>query len=1145
MKNLFLLFALLWPLFASAQGIHKEETDYYNSLGIDADTWALTNVADPKPASNRAACTLNKMVYGWHPYWSNGLEVNYDWSLLSHFCYFSYEVDAATGSATSTHAFSTTTSVTTALANGVKVNLCVTLFSGHSTFLTNAIAKQNLIDNLINLISTRGAHGVNIDFEGLPLSQKTNFTNFMNDLASQMHTAIPGSEVSSVLYAVDWNDVIDVAAMTNVDYFVIMGYDYYWTGSSTAGPNDPLYHFSSSYNYTLSKSITNYLDLGLSPSKLVLGLPYYGREWAVASSGIPSSTTGTGVSRTFDYVKNNTSGNYSAANRHFDNESYSAYYEFNSGGLKQCFISEQYEMEKRLDLINKRGIAGMGIWALGYDDGYTDFWDAIANKMTDCAVDLCSDTLFDMGGGPNKAYYDNEDYTYTIAPVGASAITVNFSAFNLEPGYDFLYVYDGGNTSAAQFPGSPFTGTTIPAALNSSTGAITFRFTSDGSTISSGFKATYQCFADNTSPTTTASVTGAWQTGDFTVNFTDTDDSGGSGISQRFYQALDYDGVEWRGNNAKGFFNDNFQLTVHPEWTSVTGSFVINTNHLYQTSETDANTNLYANLVQDNSHAYLYHWQMNQDGTGTNRRAGLHFFCDNPALPNRGNSYFVYFRVDSDKCQIYEVNGDVFTLQTDDPAIINPGVFYDCKVFFDPSTGQIKVYLDDVLVSEWTDPSPLANGNSISVRTGNTSAFYDDLKVYQLRIASESISIGTSADMVRYQNYGPGQNSCRIVSLVNDLAGNWSNPASTNVNIDWTNPASITVMDTLGADIDAQTDSSKLSGEWTASTDAHSDIDSYWYSVGNTPGDSSIIGWTNNLLVTNFTMTGLSLNYGQTYYINVRVRNGAGLIAQFSSDGITIVSPTTEPVCAFTLPSSGICSSDSIMLTNSTIGANAYLWSGAGVIFSDVNDQYPYVSFPASGSYTIQLVATGPGGDDTLVQSFSVTLFDPAVASFSVSNDTVNLPFAFVACTNSSLNATSYSWSFGDGNVSSDTDPWNNYTSPGNYQLILVASNGVCPNDTLVDTIVVELPLDLNETSNHSDFEIFPNPMSGFCQFTASKPVTGMELVDMQGRVVVSQKYFVPGIFGTFDFSSIAPATYIISFVFNDKSKANCRIIKN
>jgi alkylhydroperoxidase family enzyme len=47
----------------------------------------------------------------------------------------------------------------------------------------------------------------------------------------------------------------------------------------------------------------------------------------------------------------------------------------------------------------------------------------------------------------------------------------------------------------------------------------------------------------------------------------------------------------------------------------------------------------------------------------------MHFFCSDPTLPNRGNSYFVYLREETDKVQIYKVTNDVFSKS--DLAIIN------------------------------------------------------------------------------------------------------------------------------------------------------------------------------------------------------------------------------------------------------------------------------------------------------------------------------------------------------------------------------------------------------------------------------------------------------------------------------------------
>ncbi|MEN9400458.1 MAG: hypothetical protein RL632_1561 [Bacteroidota bacterium] len=485
-----------FSLFSSvfSQSIHQEELERYNATGKTMASDYEKKVAREALPEDKLDCQLDYTVYGWHPYWMGSAYTNYRWDLLSHLCFFSYEVDAASGNPISTHGWSTSAAVNTALVQGVKVTLCVTLFSGHSTFLTNATSKQNLITQLITLISARGANGVNIDFEGIPSSQATNFANFMVDLANQMHAAIPGSEVSTVLYAVDWNSVFNFSIMEpEVDQYVVMGYDYYYTNSATAGPEDPLYHFGTSYNYTLSRTITDYLHDGCPAEKLVMGLPYYGREWSTTSLAIPSGTTAAGVARTYSTVRSNASGNYSTANHTYRSDCRSDQYGFLSGGIpKQCFITKETAFAERLAHIRRSGIAGIGIWALGYDGGYDAMWNTIEDYLTDCYVEPCAGFIHDFGG-PEKNYYNDESYTWTLAPSGASSIAVNFSSFDVESGYDYLYIYDGPSVSSPQISGSPFTGTNSPGNFISSTGSLTFRFTSDLSTTKPGFNATYQC----------------------------------------------------------------------------------------------------------------------------------------------------------------------------------------------------------------------------------------------------------------------------------------------------------------------------------------------------------------------------------------------------------------------------------------------------------------------------------------------------------------------------------------------------------------------------------------------------------------------------------------------------------------------------
>ena len=483
--------------YEDSKSIHQEQLEFYNQLGNSTADFYESSIKYSEKSFTRSGCNLNKVVYGWHPYWVGSVYHNYDWNLLSHFSFFSYEVNPIDGEPITTHGWSTSAAVDSALASGnTKVTLTVTLFSDHATFFSSTTSQQTLISNLINLVQSRGAHGVNIDIEGLPSAYKIDFSYFMVNLANQMHAAIPGSEVSTVLYAVDWSNVFDFSLMEPaVDHYIVMGYAYYYQGSSNTGPCDPLYHFGSNYNYSLSRSITYYLDKGCPADKLIMGLPYYGYQWPTSSLNVPSSTTGSGTAKTYKQVKNNVSGFYSSANHQYDQDSYTDIYTFNDNGFQQCFITKENGFRKRLEHIERSGIGGIGIWALGYDDGYNDFWDGINDYLTDCYVDSCNGTIHDFGG-PYKDYYNDEDYTWTINPDSATSLDIDFTFFDVELNYDYLYIYDGLDINSPQITGSPFTGMNSPGSFTTSTGAVTFRFYSDGATVNPGFEANYTCSYD-------------------------------------------------------------------------------------------------------------------------------------------------------------------------------------------------------------------------------------------------------------------------------------------------------------------------------------------------------------------------------------------------------------------------------------------------------------------------------------------------------------------------------------------------------------------------------------------------------------------------------------------------------------------------
>lgn len=398
---------------------------------------------------------------------------------------------------------------------------------------------------------------------------------------------------------------------------------------------------------------------------------------------------------------------------------------------------------------------------------------------------------------------------------------------------------------------------------------------------------------DTINPTTHINAN-IWETTNFQVTFSDNDNIA---IDKRFYQVCYFSGATWLANNNNGFLNDNFNNGISPQWTTYSGTWNNSSGALIQTDEVNSNTNIYAPVSQTVGNIYLYHWQMKIEGSGTNRRAGIYIMVDSPTAIQRNNAYMIYFRVDQNTCQIYKSVNDVIDLKTDDSCPVDLGIWFDAKVIFNTTTGEINVFKDNVLVSSWIDTTPLTAGTHISFRTGEAIVSYDNMKVYRSRSTSEFVSIGTNGD-IPYQNVSPSQPASVILSVVTDTANNISNIDSAYINIDWTQPTpSSYVADGTSNDIDTTFDATQLSANWDAAIDNNSGIASYYYCIGSSPGTDDIVSWTNNSNILSTTEGSLLLNYNSTYFVSVTAMNNAGLFSDtLISDGIIVLSPTSIPL---------------------------------------------------------------------------------------------------------------------------------------------------------------------------------------------------------------------------------------------------------
>lgn len=506
------------------------------------------------------------------------------------------------------------------------------------------------------------------------------------------------------------------------------------------------------------------------------------------------------------------------------------------------------------------------------------YYKLINNTPTYTSITATSGNFYDTGG-PTGNYQDDERELWLFQPTSAQSVTLNFTAFDLEVDYDFLFIYDGADVNAPLI--GKYTGTNSPGTVTSSSGSIVVEFRSDCGTTSPGWEVNYTSVQGDFNPPTTSIAAGPmWQTDDFSVMITDTDAE--SGVEQGYYLAGERDITDngWRSKGTYGFVHEDFE-DVNLIWTNQVGLHTVSNGAFIYSDVNEQNSNAYASVTQDVSTKFLFEWDQTITSSGSNQRAGMHFFCDAPTLPNRGNSYFVYLREATDKLQVYRVTNDVFSVVEEVSLTVAPGTSYNCKVTYDPTTGLIKVYVDDALVAEWTDPQPLTSGNSISIRTGGCSASFDNVHVYRSRAGQVDIPAGFG-ELMSIESENAIETGL-VKSIAVDMADNWSSITSETYLLDFSAPEMDYVFDGTSSDIDTFM-TATFEANWDI-FDVHSDISAFTFAIGTAPGLDDVVSWTNNSTSTSITEVLSAPIQNQLYYVSVRAENNAGWESEFSSDG--------------------------------------------------------------------------------------------------------------------------------------------------------------------------------------------------------------------------------------------------------------------
>lgn len=250
--------------------------------------------------------------------------------------------------------------------NGLRV---VPFLSNHWDREIGRAALKNrkvLISQIANTIKQYDLDGINVDLENLTVEDRDEFVLFIKELRE----ALPRNKEISVAVAANprgftsgWHGSYDYARIAQyADYLMIMSYDEHYSGGNP-GPVASINFVEDSIKYALRH---------VPPSKIVLGLPFFGRYWKD-----DGSIKGQGTS----LVKINELINKYNGTLIFDHNSKSPKAIVNITGPEPGIPTGQYtiwyENEEsilnKLQLIDKYNLKGAGSWSL--HQATQNIWD--------------------------------------------------------------------------------------------------------------------------------------------------------------------------------------------------------------------------------------------------------------------------------------------------------------------------------------------------------------------------------------------------------------------------------------------------------------------------------------------------------------------------------------------------------------------------------------------------------------------------------------------------------------------------------------------------------------------------------------------------------------------------------------------------
>ena len=363
--------------------LHRtQKYTFQRDYDLKAIEWDSVNNVFYKNRGSADSLDRRYEVIGWHPSWMGDAYKYYNYRLLSMVSFYSYDINPNTGGAWNPEDIDwlrASSLPDSAAKYGAKALISVTSLERENNhiFLSDEFSRNQFMEDIMSLLDERKGRfaGIDLNVEEIDPADRDLFTQFVKMLFTRLSSA--GYLLVLDVPYFNAGNVFDYRALKDyVTYFNVMAYDFSGSHSQYPGSVSPLRALTT--QPSLETAVNDFLNLGVSGQQIILSLPLFGVTWDVTDVNVGNRPV---YLESIPYYKVKSSFG-SEYNPYFDPFSSSPFYLVPSGDRSiMCWYESDNSLALKFEWAKAMDLKGVGLWALGYDQGAPEIWKAVHNSF--------------------------------------------------------------------------------------------------------------------------------------------------------------------------------------------------------------------------------------------------------------------------------------------------------------------------------------------------------------------------------------------------------------------------------------------------------------------------------------------------------------------------------------------------------------------------------------------------------------------------------------------------------------------------------------------------------------------------------------------------------------------------------------------